>query len=231
MEVWASYSLSDLLMFSPAAYFRLYELYNAALWPLQLVAIGVALVLLVLIRRTQTGSGKIIALLLALLWGVIAWWFFYQRYGQINLAAPWFSVAFGIEALLLFVAGITVKNGLDRTGWHTAPALNPGHLLFLYALVLHPIIGLLSGRSWNSVELFGLSPDPTALGTLGILLMGHGVIPRLLALIPLLWCLVSGLTYLAMEIPHGLMTPAAALIAMVATTLLHRIKHRYFHLS
>ena len=110
MEAWASYSLADLLMFSPAAYFRLYELYNAALWPLQLVVTGVALLLLVLIRRTQTGSIKITAILLALLWGVIAWWFFYQRYRQINLAAAWFSVAFAVESLLLLVAGIAVKN-------------------------------------------------------------------------------------------------------------------------
>lgn len=231
MQTWANYSLSDLLMFSPATYFRLYELNNAALWPLHLLMIAVALALLALTRRTETGSGKIIALLLAPLWGVVAWWFFYRHYGKINMAAPWFSVAFGIEALLLFVVGITGKNGFGRPAWHSVPMFNPGLILFLYALVLHPIIGLLSGRSWNGIELFGLAPDPTALGTLGILLMGSGVIPRLLALIPLIWCLISGLTYLAMEIPHGLVTPAAAVIAMVATTLFHRIKHWHFHLS
>jgi hypothetical protein len=36
----------------------------------------------------------------------------------------------------------------------------------------------------------------------------------LLAPLPLLWCAISGLTYLAMEVPIGLVTPAVALIAV-----------------
>ena len=217
MEVWASYSLSDLLLFSPDAYFRLYELHNAALWPLHLVVIAVALVLLALTGGKESRSGKFIALLLGLLWGAVAWWFLYKRYAQINLAASWFSIAFAVQALLLFAAGIAGNLGLDRAGWHLAPASRPGLILFLYALLLHPIYGLLTGRSWTSAEFFGIAPDATALGTLGILLMGSGVLSRYLAIIPLLWCLISGLTYLAMEMPSGLMTPTVAVLAIVAS--------------
>ncbi|MES9885787.1 MAG: MFS transporter permease, partial [Candidatus Sedimenticola sp. 6PFRAG1] len=61
---------------------------------------------------------------------------------------------------------------------------------------------------------------PTALATLGILLMRRGTVPWLLGLIPLLWCIVSGLTYLAMEIDYGLLTPLAAVVALVAAALL-----------
>lgn len=229
MGVWASSSLSDFLMFSPTVYFRLYELNNAALWPLQLVMIAAALVLLMLSLRTEVGSWNIAALLLGLIWGVVAWGFFYQRYGQINLTAPWFAIAFGAEALLLFLAGIAGIKGFGRGDWYSTTAFHPGLILFFYALVFHPIIGLLFGRSWNSVELFGVTPDPTALGTLGILLMRRGVITWLLAVIPIFWCLVSGLTYMAMEIPYGLITPAVALIAILVAILLHQNRHRYFH--
>ena len=51
MGVWASYSLSDLVLFSPQAYVRLHELHNAAIWPLQLPALAIAVGLLLLTDR------------------------------------------------------------------------------------------------------------------------------------------------------------------------------------
>ena len=38
MSEWWTYSLSDFLLFSPRTYYRLFELYNVAIWPLQLVS-------------------------------------------------------------------------------------------------------------------------------------------------------------------------------------------------
>ena len=54
MSEWWTYSLSDFLMFSPRTYYRLFELYNAAIWPAQLVAIalGVAILRAVAPRRS-----------------------------------------------------------------------------------------------------------------------------------------------------------------------------------
>jgi hypothetical protein len=45
MSEWWTYSLSDLLMFSARTYYRLFELYNLAIWPAQLLAgtLGVAI--------------------------------------------------------------------------------------------------------------------------------------------------------------------------------------------
>jgi hypothetical protein len=213
---WASYSLSDLLMFSPEVYFRLYERANTALWPLQPAMFTLAIALLAIMRRNRPGVEQSIALLLAVLWGVVAWGFFFRYYAQINLAAPWFAGAFGLQALLLLTAGIAGKFYLGRIDRRQPYLALPGLALFLYGLVLHPLVGiLLAARSWRSVELFGFAPDPTALGTLGILLLAKGAIPRLLIVIPLLWCLASGLTYWAMALPHGLVTPAVAMIGIL----------------
>ena len=33
MSEWWTYSLSDFLLFSPRTYYRLFELYNLAVWP------------------------------------------------------------------------------------------------------------------------------------------------------------------------------------------------------
>jgi len=47
---------------------------------------------------------------------------------------------------------------------------NAGMALLIFALLLQPLIGPLIGREWSGVELFGLAPDPTVCGTLGVLL-------------------------------------------------------------
>ena len=40
MAEWLTYSLTDFLLFSPQIYFRLFELYNRAVWPAQIPAVG-----------------------------------------------------------------------------------------------------------------------------------------------------------------------------------------------
>ena len=40
MADWLQYSLADFLLFSPTAYWRLFEQLNAALWPLQPLALA-----------------------------------------------------------------------------------------------------------------------------------------------------------------------------------------------
>ncbi|MET0100291.1 MAG: DUF6064 family protein [Sedimenticola sp.] len=218
MEVWLSYSLTDLLLFSPDTYFRLYELNNMALWPLQPFLPVVAFAVLGLSRYGSGMSRRVGLLLLALSWAAVGWWFLYQHYAQINTAAPWYAAAFAIEALLIAGPGFGGTLAAVRPAY---PVL-PGLMLFLYALVVHPLIGPLFGRPWSGIELFGAAPDPTAMATLGILLMMGGKMARLLSLIPLAWCLVSGLTFLAMEITYGLSTPAVAVIAVIANALLSR---------
>lgn len=222
MSDWTSYSLSDFLMFSPEAYFRLFELNNTALWPFQPAIIFAAAVLPFMSLKEDKQSGQIVSIILAMLWGLVAWQFFYQLYAKINLAAPSFAIAFSIESLALLFLVFTSN----------ARHSKPGLTLFMYALIIHPFIGILSGRDWQAVELFGIAPDPTALGTLGLLMMRTGIMPKILALIPVTWCLASGLTYLAMELPYGLTTPAAALffiaIAMLSNIRKSRISSRKY---
>src|SRR5215831_10276590 len=110
MSEWWTYRLTSFLLFSPRTYYRTIELYNIAIWPLELVgaAIGVAIVGL-LIRKHATGRGRIISGLLALCWLWTAWAFHYERYAQINWAATWFALAFAIEALLLGAIGVAAR--------------------------------------------------------------------------------------------------------------------------
>ena len=58
--------------------------------------------------------------------------------------------------------------------------------------------------------MFGIAPDPTAVATLGILLLGVERVHATLLVIPILWCAISGATLVAMESSDALVTPLAA---------------------
>ena len=211
MGEWLSYSLADFLMFDRETYFRLLGLYSAEIWPTQPIAAVVVLGLLVLTRRPNEGLGRMASAIVAAAWVFVAWAFFLGRYADINLAAPYFAGLFATEALLW--TGYAVF-GRPRFAWNEGSGGWAALGLMLFAVLVFPLLEHLSGRSWSGVQLFGLYPDPTALGTLGLLLMTSQPIRRLLAPLPLLWCAISGLTYLAMDAPIGLIGPAAALIAV-----------------
>lgn len=217
MSEWWTYSLSDFLLFSPRTYYRLFELYNSAIWPLQLVALALGVAILVLLLRVGllrdvAWRGRAIAAMLVACWLWVAWAYFLERYDTINWAAGYFAVCFVVEAVLLVWTGIIrdrlrFRPGSDLIG-------RAGLCIFLFALFLHPLIGPFAGRPWLQVELFGVAPDPTAVATLGVLVAAHRTHWELL-IIPLLWCAISGATLWTMQSPDALVMPVAAALVMV----------------
>lgn len=221
MDEWGSYSLSDLLLFSPYSYFRLYEISNEALWPWQVPLLLVAIGCVWFVKRANL---RPVGLLLAFLWAFVSWWFFFRHYGQIYPAARSFGVLFGIEAVLLLLIASGRPRWFGET--HSGPIGRIGWMLVLYALLIHPMSILLMERPAIGVELFGIAPDPTALGTLGLLLSRRGQVSGLLVAIPLLWLLISGLTHLAMENPYGMIAPLMGWMAVVITLYVRGMSSR-----
>ena len=212
MAEWWSYRLSDFLLFSPRTYHRLFELYNAAVWPAQVVAVLLGLLMLVLLRRGGPVAGPAVAAILAICWVWVAIAFHLDRYATINWAAPWLAAAFLAQAALLVWAGVIDGRLPAPPRLDAAGRIGVG--IFLFALLLQPAIGLLPGRSWRQAEIFGVAPDPTAIGTLGLLLALAGPARRVLLVLPVLWCAATGATLWAMSAPEAWVAPAAALLAL-----------------
>lgn len=201
MSEWATYTLSDFLMFSARTYFRLIELYNVAVWPLHLLAAALGMALVVLARR----GGRIAPVVLGLCWIWVAWAFHAERYATINSAAPYFAAGFAIQGVLLMVAG-RLQIASDRF------ALG----LLLAALVGYPLLALVSGRPWQQAEMFGIAPDPTVAVTL--LVMGLSMrVHWALWPIPLLWAAISGATLWTMDVAYAWILPLIAVLAWVLT--------------
>jgi Family of unknown function (DUF6064) len=213
MSEWWTYSLSDFLLFSPRTYYRLFELYNAAIWPLQIPALALGGAILGLLLRGVVWRGRAIAAILAACWLWVAWAYLLKRYDTINWAASYFAVGFAIEALLLVWTGIIRDRLRFRSGAEAGGVA--GLFIFLFALVVYPLIGPLTGRPWMQVEIFGVAPDPTAIATLGVLVAAHRPHWQLLV-IPLIWCAISGATLRTIQSPDAMVVPMAASLALAA---------------
>jgi len=213
MSEWWSYRPADFLLFSARTYHRLFELYNAEIWPAHFfaVALGLALVLVALKGRAGPAA-RVCCAMLALGWLWVAWAYLLERYATINWAAPYVAPFFALQGLLLIWIG-TVRGRL---------AFAPGHDVFdraglallAFALAGYPLLAPLMGRPWLAAEVFGIAPDPTVVATLAVLALAHGRARWLTTPIPLLWCGITGATLWTMGAGDFFVAPVAALAAI-----------------
>jgi hypothetical protein len=199
--------------FAAPAYYSLFETYNQAIWPAQIVAYVLGLVLVGLALRPVAGGGRIALAVLALfwLWNGVAYHLLY--FLGINFAAAAFGVLFILQGVLFAVSalgrGREIRFRAGLFGWG-------GLLLALFALVLYPLLGWLAGHGWPQAAVFGVAPAPTTIFTFGVLLMLERA-PLYLAIVPLLWALAAG-TAAVMRL--GTPEDAALLVAGVVGSAL-----------
>ena len=149
MSEWWTYRAEDFLLFSPRVYWRMFELHNAALWPLHVLTLAAGLIIVILIAWRPGTWTRWIAFILAMLWILVAWSFLWNRYATINWAAAYVAPAFAVEGVLLLVIG-SLRDGLavDRRG----PAGWIGYLILGFALAGLPLLAPLQARGWACVR-------------------------------------------------------------------------------
>ena len=216
MSEWWTYRPEDFLLFSPRAYWRLFELHNAAVWPLHFLTLPAGAAIFILILRRPPHHGRWISILLALICILVGWLFLWNRYAAINWAMEYIAPLFALEALTLVIVG-TGFDGLsfDRRGFRGRTGL----LLAAIGLVAYPFFSLLFGRPWTEVEVFGVAPDPSMVALLGFLLAARGRLLFLLLPIPLLWLLLSAATLATMREPQAWLPLLSAALALAAMFL------------
>ncbi|OYW34110.1 MAG: hypothetical protein B7Z45_07960 [Azorhizobium sp. 12-66-6] len=156
---------------------------------------------------------------LAAAWAITGWSFLQQRYVPINWAIAPVVPAVLLQAGLLLLAGLKTRvrdqwglrfGGPDGLSWAGLGLAGFG--------LLYPALTLVYGRPLSQAEAFALAPDPTALVTIGLLLCVRsphlGVLLAVLLPVPLLWCLFSGLTLLAMGEAQAFVLFAAVILSL-----------------
>jgi hypothetical protein len=215
MPDWLTYTPESFLMFSERTYRRLFELHNTTLWPLHAVAAIAGIIIAILLFRGGRGSARTVSALLAAAWLAVACGWFEWRFSTIHTGGRMMAAAFALEAVALLWFGV-VRHRVEPE----RPAGVAGWIAFailVFGALMNPLLGRALGRPWTQTELFGLAPDPTVLATLGVLILAQRA-RWFLWIIPVGWCLFSGLTLWAMHTPDAWLPPAIA-IAGVALVI------------
>tara|TARA_R110000796_G_scaffold169305_1_gene286174 strand:+ start:865 stop:1536 length:672 start_codon:yes stop_codon:yes gene_type:complete len=211
MNAWTSYRLQDFIPFTAEVYFRLLERMGETFWPLHLLTLALGAATLVLALKHRP---RIACLLPAPLWAFVAVAFFFQRYAELNWAGGYVAYAFIAQAVLLVVMALTGW-GMDNEPRATNPPVAIGIAITLFGLLIMPLMAPLSGGSWYQAEVFGIHADPTAVTTLGlVLIMLRGFALWIAVIIPALWLVVSGLTLQVLD-----SSGAAVLFGVLAIAL------------
>jgi hypothetical protein len=196
MPEWWTYRLSDLLLFSPRTYYRMFELYHRQIWPIQVVAIGSVAALTALMRADTQWGRRTVAGLLAAWWLWVGIAFHLNRYSTINWAAKYFAALFVIQSVLIVWQGIVRDRLQLKFGRDLTQRLAVGVLAV--AVVMQPIAGAMTARTWSQVELVGVTPDPTAVATLALLALAVPRAPWSLLVIPTVSCAIGAATLWAL---------------------------------
>jgi hypothetical protein len=215
MSEWWTYRPSNFLMFSGRVYYRLFELYNQELWPAQVLAVALGLTVLYLIVRGGRTSHRTVWAILGALWVLVAWAYLWKHFATINWPIAYAAPVFAAQGLLLIGIG-AIGGGLafpQTPGRGIAGAA--GLALFAASVALYPFLAPLMGRPWESAEVFGLAPDPTAAATLALIAIADGRARWLLMIVPCLWCAISAMTLWLLGSPGFIVPLAAAIAALV----------------
>jgi hypothetical protein len=202
--------------FTVEQFFQVFVRYNRAVWPGQIFLIVLAIVALALVFSKVAGAGRIISIILALLWAWMGVAYHLVFFAAVNPAAPIFGVIFLIQALLLFALGVWGRG--PRFGIVSTARTVAGGALVLYALLICPLLGILAGHRYPATPTFG-APCPTTIFTLGLLFFLRPPFPRAVAVIPLLWAAVGSIAAFELGVVQDFGLLAAGMLGIVACVL------------
>ena len=134
MQEWWSYRPGDFLLFSPRTYWRLFQLANEALWPLQIPVLLIGAGILAMLFRPRAWADRVIPAVLAAAWLSVSVGFLWMHYAAINWVAIYFVPVFVGEGLIVLWRG-TVRGRLAFAA-ERGVAGGIGIALYVYALAL-----------------------------------------------------------------------------------------------
>lgn len=203
------------LPFSVEQFFEVFREYNEAVWPAQLVLLGLALVALVMVFVPRSWSGLVVSLILAFFWAWLAVAYHFLFFARINpLAYVFGGVSFAGAIVLAWQGAVHRRLHFKWVGGVRAAS---GVLLIVFALVLYPAWSWLVGHRYPAMPTFGL-PCPTTIFSLGLLAFLTRPYPPSPFVVPIFWCVVGAQAaiFLGVWQDLGLILAGVAGLALVA---------------
>jgi hypothetical protein len=201
-----------MLPFSPEEFFALFERYNPAIWPAQIVAYGLGGLVVWAIATGQTWSWKIASFVLAAfwLWNGLAYQLAF--FSPISPAAYGFAALFIVQGLIFLGSGLRTRSEPIAVEHDACTAV--AACLLVYAMVIYSFIGTLIGHGWPRAPMFGVAPCPTTIFTFGVLILARRS-TLWLGAIAIVWALIGSTAAVLLGVYEdlGLLVSIAALLA------------------
>jgi hypothetical protein len=182
------------LPFTREQFLSMFEAYNQAIWPVQILAYVLGITAVALVVWRSRASDRLIAGTLGVCWlwlsGVFLWTF--MRTIDTGPGPVVFAAAFAVQGVLWFAVGV-LRHDLRFEARISALSI-VGGLMILYAMLLYPLLGLAVGHVYPRQPMFGVAPCPTTIFTFGLLLLTGTRVSRYLLVIPFIWSVTSGIS-------------------------------------
>jgi hypothetical protein len=199
--------------FTIEQFLSVFAKYNHAIYPMQIVAYILGIVVVALALFKTQGSSRIVSAILAFFWLWMGIVYHIMYFSPINKAAYVFGIVYIIQGLLFMWLGVA-KDCLD---FHFEPNVFSiiGGILVVYAIIIYPLLGNIMGHGYPKSPGFGIAPCPTTIFTFGMLLWTAKKVPIIILIIPFLWSLVgfSAAVSLGMREDFGLI--AAGILGII----------------
>ncbi|MEO0443588.1 MAG: DUF6064 family protein [Pseudomonadota bacterium] len=220
-----SYSLIDFVSFDSDGYLRLFKRANNAVWPLPVFSLVCSVALLYFAWQTRWLVGAVLRRVLCLgfaaSWISVAYVFHWSLLGELNVAGKIFALLFAIQSCLLLIA---CKRSSQQRKLQ-APEILWGKVLLITGLIIYPLLPWINNHSEESIQWFAIAPDPSCLITLGIFFT-KGLWRWWISLIPLTWCVTSGLFTTAMGLTSGWLMLGSAAVSFALMIYCRNVRPR-----
>ncbi len=189
------------LPFTVEQFLGVFKSYNETVFPLQIIFYFIAFFCVYLLYKPVKFSSKFISWVLTFFWLWIGIVYHIIFFSPINKPAYIFGIFFIAQGILFFHNGI-IK---DKLAFENQSSVfnYVGIVFIIYALIIYPVIGHVSGHQYPSSPTFGL-PCPTTIFTFGILLFIREKIPAAILIIPLIWSVIGFSAALKLSITEDL---------------------------
>lgn len=201
--------------FTTEQFLKVFESYNEAIYPLQWVLSIAAIAAILLSIKPLSGSSRIIAGVLGLLWLWMGVAYHFLFFAGINRAAYLFGVLCLVQGIGFILAG-AVKNVFHFRATRSLNGIT-GWVFVIFALFVYPLLGFKFGHVYPQSPTFG-APCPTTIFTFGILLWNQYRLSIYLVAIPFLWSLIGFSAALNLGIREDLALVVAGLLGTALIT-------------
>lgn len=179
-----------MLPFTREQFLGVFADYNTAVWPAQVIACAIGLAMALALLRPSPAADRLIGAGLALMWAWTGVAYHLLFFAPVNRAALGFGALFVLQGVLF--AQVGALRGRLCFGVPDRPSAWLGWGLLAYSSLVYPLLGMWTGHAYPAMPMFGITPCPVTLFTLGMLALTTAPVPRRLLVIPFIWSLVGG---------------------------------------